>query len=125
MAKYAILINHAKGFTMQSSYSNQVDTADDIRSRASNEFSNLKADLNDLVSRIPSLSEIDLQAAKDKLLDKYESSRISARAYAADAREKLNHGVEIGGEYVKERPLQSIALAAGVGLLLGALISRR
>jgi ElaB/YqjD/DUF883 family membrane-anchored ribosome-binding protein len=125
MAKQAILINHAKGFTMQSSNSNGADSADDIRSRAGNEFSNLKADLNDLISRIPSLSDIDLQSAKEKLLDKYESSRVSARAYAADAREKLNHGVEVGGEYVKERPLQSIALAAGVGLLLGALISRR
>jgi len=90
-----------------------------------NETTNLKADLDDLISKIPHLSEADLTAAKQKLLDTYNSAKISASDLAAQAKDKMSRGVEVGGEYVKEKPLQSVGIAAVVGLLVGALIARR
>ncbi len=91
----------------------------------SDEMSKFRADLDDFVSRIPGLSDMDLNAAKEKLLTSLSSSRQSAMNYASEARQQINQRVEATGEYVKEKPMQSVGIAAGVGFLLGLLVSRR
>ena len=92
---------------------------------ASEELTNLRADLDDLIARIPSLSDIDLEEAKEKLMAKVASTRDAARDLADDAREQFDHGIEYSKDYVKERPLQSVGYAAVAGFLLGLLITRR
>lgn len=92
---------------------------------AKEEMSSLRADLDDLTSRLYSLSESELIAAKEKILAKIESTKVVAKGVAADVTEQINHGVGVTTDYVKERPLQSVAVAAGIGILLGMLISRR
>ena len=92
---------------------------------ASDEISNLKADLDDLISRIPGLSDVDLEEAKEKLMAKIASTRESARDMADDAREQIHHGIECSEDYVKEHPMQSVGYAALAGFLLGLLITRR
>jgi len=91
----------------------------------SDEMSRFRADLDDLVARIPGLSEMDLNTAKEKLLNSITSYRQTAMNYASEARQQLNQRVEATGQYVKEKPMQSIGIAAGVGFLLGLLASRR
>lgn len=95
-----------------------------VGSVASDEMAKLKADLDDLISRIPSLSDIDLNIAKEKLLEQVAIAREAANQAGSSAREKLNQGVEVAGGYVKEKPLQSVAVAAGIGVLIGMLIAR-
>lgn len=95
-----------------------------VGSVASDEMLKLKADLDELIARIPSLSDVDLSAAKEKLLEQVAIAKEAANQASLGAREKLNHGVEVAGGYVKERPFQSVAVAAGVGLLIGMLIAR-
>ncbi|MES2104785.1 MAG: DUF883 domain-containing protein [Pseudomonadota bacterium] len=95
-----------------------------VGSVASDEMLKLKADLDDLIARLPSLSDIDLNAAKEKLLQQVAVAREATNQATASAREKLNQGAEVAGEYVKEKPLQSVAVAAGVGILIGMLIAR-
>jgi ElaB/YqjD/DUF883 family membrane-anchored ribosome-binding protein len=92
---------------------------------AGDELSNLRADLDDLIARIPSLSDIDLEEAKEKLMDKVASTREAAQDMAEDAREQFDHGVECSRDYVKERPLQAVGYAAAAGFLLGLLLARR
>ncbi len=92
---------------------------------ASEELANLRADLDDLISRIPSLSDIDLEEAKEKLMAKVASTQDAAKDLADDAREQFDHGVECSRNYVKERPLESVGYAAVAGFLLGLLITRR
>jgi ElaB/YqjD/DUF883 family membrane-anchored ribosome-binding protein len=92
---------------------------------ASDELANLRADLDDLISRLPSLSDIDLEKAKDNLIQKIAETRESARDVAHEAREKLDHGIECTRDYVKERPLQSMGYAAAIGFLVGLLTNRR
>jgi len=92
---------------------------------ASEELTNLKADLDDLIARIPTLSDIDLEEAKEKLLAKVAATRESARSVAENAREQFDHGVECSKEYVKDRPLQSVGYAAAIGFLVGLLMTRR
>jgi ElaB protein len=91
---------------------------------ASEELSNLKADLDDLIARIPGLSDVDLEEAKQKLLAKVASTRETARGMADDAREQIHHGIECSEDYVKEHPMQSVGYAALAGFLLGLLITR-
>ena len=92
---------------------------------AKEEITTLRADLDDLTSRFSSLSESELIAAKEKILTKIESSRVAAKGIAADVTQQINRGVGVTTDYVKERPLQSVVVAAGMGLMLGMLISRR
>lgn len=92
---------------------------------AKSEMAAIKQELDEFTARLPSLSDVDLQAAKEKLLAKIESAKVSAKSVVGDAREKLNHGVDASQEYVKTRPLQAVAIAAGFGLLVGLLVRRR
>lgn len=96
-----------------------------IGAAASSEMSNLRADLDDLISRMPGLSDIDLEEAKEKLMAKMASTKELAKNMAAEAREHFNDGVDCSREYVKENPLQAVGYAAAIGFLLGLLVSRR
>ncbi|MGV3741084.1 MAG: DUF883 family protein [Burkholderiaceae bacterium] len=111
-------------------------------SRVRSELLNLKSDLDTLMSRASSLSDHELHDAKEKMMAKFGSvqrsakdmaSRASQRAAdarqqlsqkASDAKVQLNQGVDVTTQYIQERPLQSVAIAAGVGFLLGALLRR-
>lgn len=111
-------------------------------SKVRSELLNLKSDLDTLMARASSLTDIELHDARDKLMAKFSTmqqsakdmaSRASQRAAearqqlsqkASDAKVHLDQGVDVTTEYIKERPLQSVAIAAGVGFLLGALLRR-
>ena len=92
---------------------------------ASDELAKLRADLDDLISRLPSLSDVDLEKAKENLMQKIAETKETARDVAHDAREQLDHGIECTKDYVKERPLQSVGYAAAIGFLVGLLTARR
>lgn len=92
---------------------------------ASEELTNLRADLDDLIARIPSLSDIDLEEAKEKLMNKIASTGEAARGMADDARQQFDEGVECSRHHVQEHPLQSVGYGAAIGFLVGLLITRR
>lgn len=91
---------------------------------AGDELANLRADLDDLISRLPSLSDIDLEKAKDSLMQRIAETKETAQDVAHEAREQLDHGIECTRDYVKERPLQSVGYAAAIGFLIGLLTRR-
>jgi ElaB/YqjD/DUF883 family membrane-anchored ribosome-binding protein len=97
------------------------------RSAASmrSDLSNLKNDLDSLVSRASSLSDDELAQAHAQLMAKFSSVRYAAKGIASEASRQLNRGVETTTEYVKDKPMQSVAVAIGTGLLLGMLFKRR
>jgi ElaB/YqjD/DUF883 family membrane-anchored ribosome-binding protein len=92
---------------------------------AMREMTDLKADLGDLASQLTDLAQRGLRIAREKLQAGFESSQSGTKDYADYARQTMNQGLERGCDYVREHPWQSIALAAGAGLLLGSLIGRR
>jgi ElaB/YqjD/DUF883 family membrane-anchored ribosome-binding protein len=89
------------------------------------ELSGLKDDLDSLVDRASGLSDEDLQKAHAQLMAKFSSMRYAAKGMASEAGRQLNRGVETTTEYVKDKPMQSVAVAVGTGLLLGLLFKRR
>jgi ElaB/YqjD/DUF883 family membrane-anchored ribosome-binding protein len=93
-------------------------------SKMRTELSNLKRDLDDLMSRATSMSDMDFREARNMLMEKYSSMQRSVQGIASEAGKQFSHGADLTSDYVKERPLQSVAIATGVGLLLGALLRR-
>jgi ElaB/YqjD/DUF883 family membrane-anchored ribosome-binding protein len=89
------------------------------------ELGNLKHDLDNLLLRASDLSERELSEAYARMMTKFSSMRFAAKGIAAEASRQLNQGVDITSDYVKAKPLQSVALSAGVGLVLGMLMTRR
>jgi ElaB/YqjD/DUF883 family membrane-anchored ribosome-binding protein len=66
------------------------------------------------VAKVRSRAENSLNAAKDKLEDLQE-----------DLLEKGKAATKAADEYVHENPWKSVGIAAGVGLIIGLLMSRR
>ena len=92
--------------------------------RMRDELSNLKSDLDALMSHASTLSENELREARDRILARFSSMRYAARGIAEQAGKQFNQGRDLTVDYVRDKPLQSVAIAAGVGLLLGALMRR-
>jgi len=89
------------------------------------DLSNLKNDLDALVNRSASLSDEELRQAHAQMMAKFSSMRYAAKGIASEASRQLNRGVETTTEYVKGKPMQSVAVAVGTGVLLGLLFNRR
>ncbi len=88
------------------------------------ELSNLKTDLDALMSHASTLTETELREARDRILARFSSMRHAARGVAAQAGRQFSQGRDMTVDYVRDKPLQSVAIAAGAGLLLGMLIRR-
>ena len=89
------------------------------------ELSGLKNDLDALVNRSASMSDDELTQAHAQLMAKFSSVRYAAKGIASEATRQLNRGMETTTEYVKDKPMQSVAVAVGTGLLLGLIFKRR
>jgi ElaB/YqjD/DUF883 family membrane-anchored ribosome-binding protein len=63
--------------------------------------------------------------AKDAAQEKLGEARTAARDAYHHGRERVDTELDRFARRVQENPLQSIAIAAGIGVLLGALLSRR
>ena len=66
------------------------------------------------VDQLRSQAQASLAAAKDKLDDLHE-----------DLIEKGRESVKATDDYVQENPWKSVGIAAGIGLVVGLLVSRR
>lgn len=89
------------------------------------ELGNLKSDLDTLLGRATNLSDAELRKEYSRLMSKFGSLRAAAKDVAAQAGQQLNRGMDATSGYVREKPLQSVAVATGVGMMLGMLLHRR
>jgi ElaB/YqjD/DUF883 family membrane-anchored ribosome-binding protein len=71
------------------------------------------------------LSGEDLKAAKEKFERTLVGAKDDLMRYQEAVVEKTREAAKVTDEYVHENPWRSIAIGAGVGLLLGVVISRR
>ena len=63
--------------------------------------------------------------AKDGLIDaraRLDKAIVSARRTCEQAEQKVRKGIKSADERVRQKPYQSIGLAFGAGLLIGALV---
>lgn len=84
----------------------------------------LKTDIDSLVTHAVDLTDAELSDAYEKIAGKVSAVGQSAREFAGKASDTIHHGVDVSTEYVKDRPKQSLALALGIGTLIGILLAR-
>ncbi|GAB3549542.1 hypothetical protein GCM10027343_31500 [Noviherbaspirillum agri] len=89
------------------------------------DLSSLKNELDALVNRSSTMSDDELTKAHAQMMAKFSTMRYAAKGIASEASRQLNRGMETTTEYVKGKPMQSVAVAVGTGLLLGLLFNRR
>jgi len=66
-----------------------------------------------------------IQEVRAKAEESLRQAKVRLTAAEAEALKQVREVADATEEYVRENPWQSIGIAAGVGLLLGVLISRR
>ena len=120
------------GMTSDTLTSSAQDTYSEVRGSARRtgsalraELTNLKSDLDTLLGRANTLSDDELSQEHARLMTKFSSIKSAARGVAAEANRQFTRGMDVTTDYVKGKPLQSIAVASGVGLALGLLFGRR
>ncbi len=83
------------------------------------------ADAEELLRATASQAGEKVSAARERI----QASLASAKVKLSDAErallEKTKEAAKVTDEYVRENPWQAVGIAAGAGLLLGILISRR
>ncbi len=92
--------------------------------RMREDLSNLKSDIDALMSHASTLNEHELREARDRILARFSSMRYAARGFAEQAGRQFSQGRDLTADYVRDKPLQSVAIAAGVGLLVGTILRR-
>jgi ElaB/YqjD/DUF883 family membrane-anchored ribosome-binding protein len=90
-------------------------------------MNDLKSVIQDAESwlRNSSLTGEDLKAAKEKFERTIAGAKDDLMHYQEVVVEKTKEAAKATDEYVHENPWRSIAIGAGIGLLLGVAISRR
>jgi ElaB/YqjD/DUF883 family membrane-anchored ribosome-binding protein len=61
---------------------------------------------------------------RDKAVEQYESVRDSAQEYYEQGKQKAAQWQDDVEQYVREQPMKAVAIAAGVGVVLGFLFRR-
>lgn len=88
------------------------------------ELADMKSDLDALVEHASDMSEDQLNDAHAKLISKFSSVKSTARGLADHAGRRLNRSMDTTTDYVKDKPMQSVAVAVAAGLLVGFLLKR-
>ena len=90
-------------------------------------MNDLKTVIQDAESwlRNSSLTGEDLKAAKEKFERTLSSAKADLLHYQDVVVEKTKEAAKATDEYVHENPWRSVAIGAGIGLLVGVAIARR
>jgi ElaB/YqjD/DUF883 family membrane-anchored ribosome-binding protein len=121
MSTHSTALSDTSSNAANGAYSRRASSVSTLRS----DLQTLKSDLDTLLAHATELTDAELTEAHERILTKFSSLRQAAKGIALQAKTQFNHGVEVTSDYVKEKPVQSIALAVGVGALLGIIVGRR
>jgi ElaB/YqjD/DUF883 family membrane-anchored ribosome-binding protein len=104
---------------------NAADTLESSKDDLLAEFRNLIAEGESLLRATSNLSGEALASAREKFRGQLAAAKAQAADYAAAARAKGREAAIMADDYVHDNPWAAIGVAAGVGFVLGALLSRR
>ena len=104
---------------------NDSPSAKELASGISNEFKSFLSDVEDLVKQTTTLTGEDLARAKVKLNARIGAAKETVAEAGVAIGERARNVAAATNEYVHDQPWKSISIAAGFGLLLGIVLSRR
>ncbi len=89
------------------------------------EFHTLVGDAERLLKHTSTLAGAGTEELRHKLNENLQRAKTLLKDSEAGLREHSRAAVQATEQYVHQHPLQSVGIAAGVGFLLGLLVSRR
>lgn len=89
------------------------------------EWSNLVADVEDLIKKVAHVDDDDVAEIRAKVEDTLAKAKTSATQGIAAMRGQADEVTEATDEYVRENPWAAIGIAAAVGIVLGFIAGRR
>ncbi len=98
-----------------------VTLKDDVKLGAREEAANLKAK----AAEAKAAARVKAEELKGKASEYYATARERGRDYYDEASERFDDAQRYVTERVQERPLQSTAIALGVGVVIGLLLAGR
>jgi ElaB/YqjD/DUF883 family membrane-anchored ribosome-binding protein len=100
---------------------NPTATTDELRQQARA----VKEDLRGLGRAAKDVAQEKLAGAKQKASDALDTGKQKTAGYYQRSKERASAVGDQVENYIREKPLKSVLIAAGVGLGLGVLLSRR
>jgi ElaB/YqjD/DUF883 family membrane-anchored ribosome-binding protein len=105
---------------------------DDLKTLGAEETANLREKATAAEARLRAKAaetEAELRARSEVMRERargyYDDARVRGREYYDEAQERLDEAQRYITERVQERPMQSTAIALGVGVVLGMLLAGR
>ena len=90
-----------------------------------NEFKALVSDTEELLQHSVELTGDKAEELRGQINSSLQRARKALSSTEQALLERVKVALHTSEEYVREHPLQSLAIGAGVGFLLGLLVSRR
>lgn len=92
------------------------------REKFQSDFSGFMGEVENLLSRGSTLSAEALEASKAELSARMQNFKQQWSNISEKTSENANHAVGVCQDYVRARPLQTVGIALGVGVLVGFLL---
>lgn len=103
----------------------KIPTQTGTRDQLMNDLKSVISDAEGWLRSGTALTGEDLKAAKEKFERTLINAKDDLMRYQDAVVEKTKEAAKATDEYVHDNPWKSIAIGAGIGLLLGVAISRR
>ncbi|WP_277187262.1 YqjD family protein [Caballeronia sp. BR00000012568055] len=81
-------------------------------------------DAEELVRLSATLPGEGVESLRTRLRDHVDAARTALDDAQASAKNRYTQGIDCTEKYVKDNPWQSLGIAAGVGFLVGLIVSR-
>jgi ElaB/YqjD/DUF883 family membrane-anchored ribosome-binding protein len=83
------------------------------------------SDAEELLRATASQAGEKIGAARERIQDSLHQAKVKLADAEAIVRERAQQAARDGEEYVRDNPWRAIGIAAGIGLVLGIILSRR
>lgn len=91
----------------------------------SEHFQDLMTDVQTLLSRVAHVADPEIARLRAKVEHSLAAARSTSVSRLAQVRRRAIDVVSAGDDYVRDRPWQSIGIAALAGIVVGVLVGRR
>jgi ElaB/YqjD/DUF883 family membrane-anchored ribosome-binding protein len=95
------------------------------RDRLVQDMRSVIADAEDLLRATANQAGEKIAVARERIQDSLHQAKLKLAEAEAIVSERAKQAAQYTDDYVRDNPWRAIGVAAGIGLLLGVLISRR
>lgn len=105
-------------------FSRLADQAEDVVDRKSGQFSKFLDDVQDLISQVTPLQDLDIAKARQKVESSINSVRSAAERGVRSTVDNTKAAAKATDNFVHDSPWTAIGIAAVAGLVVASLIKR-